>query len=211
MRRVALVLAILFGGCATTERSQTPPLTPELISMTRLPILPQSFIRPGQEVRRLNVLFCVAGDGTVEDIRVLSSSGDSTWDNAAEDSMKHWRFAPLDESGSHLWVRRDLIVKAQDPVVMSIGELVAGSKDEADSLYALLLHGASFDKLAHPPSTVPSIEQWQPGLVDIACYPCQIREELLKLGVNDITAPIRLGTHYVIYKRFESSVRSALQ
>ncbi len=210
MRRALCVLVLLFGGCAATEESRSPREVPELVSMTPLPLLPQNFIRYGQDERRLHTLFCLRTDGSVADVRLLSLTGDSAWDKSALDSMRKWRFAPLTEpiDDEHLWVRRELVVKAADPIVMSIGELTAKSLHDADSLYALLRNGTSFDKLAQ---AFTSDEQWSPQLINIACYPSHVRMELLKLDINEITEPMRLGNAYVIYKRYAPPYASGAQ
>jgi TonB family protein len=147
---------------------------------------------------RLNVLIHVLQDGTVENVRMLGSSGDVEWDSLALQSMKQWRYGPLRHDGvpADLWFRQLVVVQLQEPIVMTIGELKSASLHEADSLYALLEKGTDLDLLFKQAI----------GTFDIAKYPQNVREKVRSLSEGENTRPLHLGDKYVIYKRFPKKV-----
>jgi TonB family protein len=178
------------------------PAQQELIVMTPLPPLTSISFLGGL---KLNAIFRLENDGSVSEIKLLRASGDAAWDAQAIDSMKQWRFTQLPSNADpkdHV-MRLAIVVQTQEPVVMSIGELVSATAQEADSLYELLEKGARFDSLAvrgrHRPL---SGNDWYVASVNIARYPENIRKQLARLRVNGFTQPVRVGTHYVIYQRF---------
>jgi TonB family protein len=197
---IALSL-ILLVGCAGELQTVTPTDTAEVVSMTSLPPLTTPSYR---SQLKLTALFRTRADGTVMEVRLLTSSGDLPWDAAARDSMRLWRFAPArqDWSTPDRWIRCAVTVRVEPRIVMALGELTTTSEREADSLYSLLLAGVDFDTLA---------KRIRGGLsgpgggadVDIAKFPLHVRNELRRLDVNGVTRPLRLGDTYVIYKRFD--------
>ena len=205
-----LIILLMLTGCAVTTRVDDANSKLELVGMSSLP--PQPSISLAGKLR-LNVLFRVLNNGTVADVRMLGSSGDSEWDVLAIDSMKQWRFAVItsDSSTAEHWVRYTVIVHAEELNVMTLGQLVADSQQEADSLYALLKGRITFDTLAKQPRARSSNELGRfLGAIDIARYPQHVRNELRKLEVNDFTHPLRLGANYIIYKRFNHEGSSNL-
>jgi TonB family protein len=201
---IALTALLLFSGCVVTQETGGLEPRQELVRMSPLPPLASSTSAGGVKVR---VMFKVLGDGTVAEVRVLKSSGDAEWDASAIDSMKRWRFSTIPQdtvSAGRLFLYL-LVVRAEAPVVMTLGELVAAKEQEADSLYALLKSGVAFDAIAKQIPVGSSGERGRfLGPVNIAIYPEQVRDELRTLSVNDFTHPIRLGHKYVIYLRFEN-------
>jgi len=158
----------------------------------------------------MEVLFHVRRDGSVEEVRLVESSGDPVWDRSAADSMKQWKFALAtpDTSLEAQWVRTTLIVQVQEPIVMTLGELTAGTRQEADSLYALLLQGADFTTLAKAVRQESSNQcGWFLGAINISRYPPHIREALRSLTLNDVTAPLQIDSRYAIFKRLEPGAR----
>ena len=127
---------------------------------------------------------------------MLGTSGDAEWDSLAILSMKQWRYAPCRRAGvpSDLWFRQLVVVQIQEPVVLTIGEIVSSSLHEADSLHALLNAGTGLDSLFR--RTL--------GTFDIVRYPQNVREVLKQLDPGEYTGPLRRGEEYVIYKRFDT-------
>jgi len=196
------IVLVLVAGCATTQPA-SPSEQPELVAMTSLP--PVSAMYPSNGLK-LNVLFHVRGDGSIIDVKLMGSSGDADWDRAATDSMKQWRFAPLtqDNVAVERWVRNTIILQVQEPTVLTLGELNASTQQDADSLHTLLDAGSDFNELMKqvvPGSTEPRGKFL--GAVDIARFPRHVRDALRKLGFNQVTSPLRVGTTYVIYKRYK--------
>jgi TonB family protein len=204
MKNIIVIMLILFAGCCGGRQTVIPEDTPDVISMTSLP--PQGAGLHDVPLR-LNVYFHLLTDGSVADVNLQSTSGDPVWDAAAIDSMKQWRFTPLapgSPSGGR-WIRRTILVQIQEPIVLTLGELVVDSKEEADSLYAQLRRGVNFFTLAKRTEEGETTEIGRfIGDVDIARFPEQVRSEVRKLRVNSFTQPIRVGNMYVIYQRFEN-------
>ena len=194
-----LVTLLLFLGCAATQHADISSAQQDLVAMTQLPSI--SFMSG----LKLNALFRLQNDGSVAEIKMLRSSGDSHWDAQAIDSMKQWRFTPLPRDAAPVdhWIRFVIVVQIEEPVIMSLGELVSPGPREADSLYLLLQKGAQFDSLARRVTQGSSAgTDWFFESVNIAKYPPHVREQITGLRVNSFTHPVRVGTNYVIYKRF---------
>ncbi len=115
-------------------------------------------------------------DGTVENVKMLGSSGDGEWDSLATLSMKQWRYSPYRRAGVpvDLWFRQVVVVQIQEPVVMTIGEIVSSSLHGADSLHALLEAGTDMD----------SVFRRALGTFDIVRYPQNVREALRRLDAG---------------------------
>lgn len=194
MRHASIAVAfivLLLAGCSTTQQVAEPSERLEIISMTPLPPITSLLQMTGM---KLNALMHVLKDGSVENIRMLGSSGDAEWDSLALQSMKQWRYAPPHREGvlTDLWFRQLVVVQIQEPVVMTIGELVCSSSREADSLYALLGRGTDLDHLFRQKMTT----------LDIHTYPQKVRNVLKDLRKDEHTAPLRVGNNYIIYRRF---------
>jgi TonB family protein len=205
---LALLLVLTVMGCSIGRDIEVPVVQPELIRMTALPALPAGLSAVGLQ---LNVLFRVLGDGTVADVRILGSSGDDRWDSLACQSMRQWRFARIRREGvpGDIWFRQLVIVQTQtqEPIILTLGELTANSRREADSLYTLLQGGVDFDSLARQVSGLPPSEHpWFIGTVDIVMFPRHVREELRGIREDGVTRPLRVGERYAIYKRYSKNI-----
>jgi TonB family protein len=189
--RLSIILPLLVG-CGGTHETTVPTERVELISITPLPRI---VLATYQSVIRLNVLMHIREDGTVEHVKMLGSSGDDEWDSLAMQSMKQWRYSPYRRAGVpvDLWFRQVVVVQIQEPVVLTIGEIVCSSLHEADSLHALLKGGTDMDNVFRRAF----------GTFDIVRYPQSVRDALRRLDPGGYTSPLRRGEEYVIYKRFE--------
>ena len=77
----------------------------------------------------------------------------------------------------------------------------------ADSLYALLIAGASFDSLARQFSVSDSRDRGGIiGEIDIHTLPWHVSQKVATLRKGEITKPLKLGRQYVIYKRLPNGV-----
>ena len=199
---------LLLAACATTQ--EMPATQPEIISMTALP--PARALSNVHQLR-VNVLFHVLNDGGVAEVRILANGNNPAWEAAAADSMKRWRFSPApgNDSGAGRWIRYTLVVRIEEPVIMNLGELTAPDKETADSLYHLLQQGLPYDSLARFVAADTDLAALaSPHTVDIATYPGHVRNELRQLAENGFTRPIRVGSRYVIYKRFPADTSRGL-
>jgi TonB family protein len=185
-------LSLLFlAGCGGTQQVAVPTERLELISMTPLP--PVSLSSYATEMR-LIVVMHILQDGSVENMRMLGSSGDSDWDSLALQVMRQWRYDPLRRDGVPIdvWIHQPLVIQVQEPIVMTIGALVSASLREADSLCLLLEKATDLDPLFKQAI----------GTFDIGKYPPNVRDQLKRLRRGENTNPLRAGDKYVIYKRF---------
>jgi len=195
--------AFLLGGllgCGTPYEVARDIEPPELLSYAPLPpFAPLSSNR----VLKLKVLICVKEDGTVEHARLVSSSGDASWDTLAERSIRQWRYAPPRRNGAptDVWIRQTIVVKFDEPIPMSLWHLSAYSQAQADSLYALLIRGMDFEILVQQFAGGLNDRGGFLGTVDIRTYVPRVRESLRDLHEGEYTGPIRVGDKYVIYKR----------
>jgi TonB family protein len=192
IRIILSITLLLLAGCGGTLEVAAPTERVEIVSMTPLPPVAPGSHETGM---RLNFLIHILQDGTVENVRMLGSSGNSEWDSLAMQSIRQWRYAPFRRDGVpvDLWFRQLVMVQIQEPIILTIGELVFSTLREADSLYALLGKGTNLD----------SLFRQDIGTFDIAKYPKTVRDALRSLPVGGYTSPLRRGEEYVIYKRFK--------
>jgi len=205
MNYLAMLCAVLLilSGCGAVQQADQEPAHQVLVKVSPLPVFASG---PSPRDMNIRVAFRVLRDGTVADIRVLDSPADPGWNSAAVELMNHWRFSQAGESArpEGQWIQYSLVIHAEEPVVMTLGEISASTKDEADSLYKLLDSEFAFPWVPARASVDSSTGLARLlGPVDIAAYPQRVRDELRKLRIHHFTRPLRLGNSYVIYVRFE--------
>lgn len=199
-----LILVLLFAGCAAPSLVVAPEPQSELVLMTPLPPVTSMTTVFGI---KLIAVFQVLPDGTIKDVTLVRSSGDVEWDRPAIDSMKQWRFVPItdDKEPTDRLIRLGVIVQIQDPVVLKLAEIVISEKQKADSLYALLKGGGSYEFLGESMASRGAGASWKPATaVNLARYPTRVRETLCTLRSDEVTEPIRIGVDYVIFKRYRA-------
>jgi len=202
MKLLVVVMAVLLVGCATTQVTETTRDQPEVVSMAPLPPYPAEIPLMGL---RFTVMLHVMENGTVGEASMLGSSGLVDWDSLAVQSIKQWKYQPARQNGKPVasWLRQAVVVQFQEPIVLYLGEIVLPRQESADSLYALLSKGMSFEALAMKSVAASHDHGGYLGAVDIAIFPKQVRDKLKDLRVGEMTSPIKLGSDYVIYKRFK--------
>lgn len=197
-----LIAMLLLAGCGSSHDA-TLEESVEVVDMTPLPEISSSKYA---EDEKMEVLFRINRDGSVDDLRIVNPTAKPAWNEAATDSLKKWRFAPLpSDAPSEKYVIRRLIEFDffEGPTELMIGEIRTGDKEEADSLYGLLKNGMNFldlqDKFREE-----GREEFvhEPRIIDILRYPEHVRSELNSLSPNRFTEPLRLGDQYVIFKRY---------
>jgi peptidyl-prolyl cis-trans isomerase SurA len=106
-----------------------------------------------------------------------------------------------------LWLRQTITIHFDKPLYMKIAELTCPEETLADSLYAVLLAGASFDSLARQFSVSNSRDRGGVvGEMDLHTLPLRISKEVATLHKGEFTKPLKLGRQYVIYKRLANGV-----
>ncbi len=209
MKSLLVVLLAVLAGCTFFQQTQIPTDQPELISMAPLPPL-----RPMHPVTglRLTVMMHVTEDGTVDQARMVGSSGDLDWDSLAVKSVKEWVFVPSIRNGVAIdyWIRQLLIVQVQDPIIMPLVELEVATLQEADSIHTLLVQGMDIDSIIEHPVAGWKVKEKVLGPVNLSIFAPHIREAVKDLRDSEITPPLRRGGKYVIFKRLSSGISSRL-
>lgn len=201
-----LVFVLLFaGGCAAIPLSEGPDTLPVLIVQAPLPAVEGSYaINP----LRLELKMYVGRDGAVQKASFVMSSGNADWDARALNEIRKWKFLPATVAGKPvpIWINQGIIVRFQEPLVMTLAEIVVPDRAAADSVYELLMGGADFPTLARTLSVGSTRDgDGTLGSVDIRTFPYFIQEQLEQLKVGTVTAPIHLGQQFVIYKRLSAA------
>lgn len=196
-----VLAALLLCGCATFELPDTSYSLPEV---TYQPSLPPWPFHTDNASLNLTFKVHVSVDGSVNNALIESSSGSKEWDSLALAQVRKWRYSPALMNGqpTALWLRQSITLRFDKPLFMMIAELTCPERALADSLYAMLIAGASFDSLARQFSVSDSREHG--GLVgemDIHTLPIYISKEVGTLHSGEISKPLKLGRNYVIYKR----------
>jgi len=161
----------------------------------------------------LIVLFHVLEDGSFDDVRIVNTSGDSIWDQAAADSMKNWTLTNPNPDSSNYWVRRNVVVNLVQSEVMNIGELISDNKEEADLLYARLRAGESFHRLVNQTRETSSIgkDGYFRKEIQTSDYPAYVAMVLHKLNPGEFTQPINVNGEYIIYMRYGDYFPASIQ
>lgn len=206
MKRIIPLVAMWLIGCSAVEQTADTIEPPVVVRTVPLPSIGAHFPLGGL---KLDVMVHVLRDGTVGDAGLNRSSGIPEWDSLLIQSIRQWRFTAARRNGVpvDLWIRQPVAVQIQEPVMRILGELVAATPGEADSLYALLLGGAEFDSLLrHARGASPTAIGGLLGEVNIASYAPQVRSELQRLREDEVTHPLRVGDRYIIFKRFRKDL-----
>ncbi|MEW6062563.1 MAG: TonB family protein [Bacteroidota bacterium] len=204
-----IVVCTLLAACSSTEELSDITL-PELIVQYPLPAFPTPI---ASTQLRIEFKLLVTEDGSVKFVELLSGSGNREWDATAIAAIKQWRYTPAlyKNKPMKLWLKQAAIVQFSEPQYLSLQEIVMATKDEADSVFALLEHGYKFEEMVALHSTSPSRTQYgMLGTVNIQVYPYHIRQAVAKLEENQYTTPLKFGDRYVIFRRVQSKQTEVL-
>jgi TonB family protein len=205
MRYLVALLLVGLIGCSTPYEIARDIEPPELISYAPLPPFHPL---PLNRVLKLRVLVCVREDGSVEHARLVTSSGDVSWDSLAEQSIMQWRYAPPLRNGvpTDVWVHQQIVVQFDDPILVPLSQLCAYNQSQADSLYSLLINGVDFETLVRQFAGGVLERGGFLGTVDIRTFAPRVREALKSLHEGEFTHPLRVGNKFVMFKRVKKMV-----
>ncbi|MCL5020704.1 MAG: energy transducer TonB [Bacteroidetes bacterium] len=192
---------VLLTGCASFNSLDSKIVPPTLIEKPSLPPPPPAL---AQRDFYLRMEILVGKDGSVRHVTLLKSSGDEVWDSAAMQRVMEWKYSPalLDDKPIQMRIIQAARVISSVPVMMDLSEIVCAKSSQADSAYALLKAGASFDSTAAIyGSSVPIIRSGHIGEVDIHQFPDDIQAEISALRKGDFTHPLPLGPYLAIFMR----------
>ncbi len=199
---VLLFPFIFFSACSSTQET-TGITLPELIYQHPLPAFPKPL---SSSHLRIALKIFVSEDGAVHDVELMNSSGYLSWDSAAANAIRLWKYSPAKYDGKpvSIWLRQTAIVQFSDPFYVLLGEIIFTDEETADSAFALLETGVNFSEIVQKYSIASSrSSNGSIGTVNVQIFPEQIKKALLRLERGDYTAPLKYGEQYAIFKRLK--------
>ena len=203
MKSMFFVLMLVLVGCGTQQRFAPNDSVPYPIEMALFPVLSD----PPEDDVVLTVLFYIGHEGQVLDVALAQPGVSPTWDAAAIDSMKTWRFTnpPRYDDSDGVWVRRSVKVQFEEPYVLDLVTLKMDTQEIADSVFSTLRYRSRFidlfeDSSNHNFNYAYSLERG----VNVGRYPDYVRTELRKLRINSYTRPIQIDHNFVIIQRVDT-------
>jgi TonB family protein len=146
----------------------------------------------------------ISKEGKVLYAQLKNSTGDPQWDSAAVRCILQWKYSPAMSEGKPIQLKISQLahVVPAPPLMMDLAEIMCTTLADADSAYAALQAGGSFESIAKKYSISPSVAKGgSMGSVDIHMYGDEIQDQLQNLKAGEYTHPIQFGLNYVIYKR----------
>lgn len=201
-----VLAALLLCGCATFELPDPSYSLPEVIHQSSLPPWPFH-----TDHASINLVFRVyiGLDGTVGRAQIETPSGSRAWDSLALAEVRRWKYSPALMNGrpTAIWLRQLITMHFDNPLYMKIAELACSEETAADSVYAMLVAGASFDSLARQHSVSDSRTRGGVlGEIDLHTLPLHISRQVAALHPGEYTKPLKRGRQFVIFKRVGSGV-----
>ena len=202
MKKIIFIcLFFITSGCTVFQPDESALIQPKLLRQSELPPLRESLLSNRFE------FYCemlISTNGDVERAKLLTGSGDETWDSLAALSLLDWKYTPAIYGGHpiKLMVRRKIKVVFVEPKVLSLSEIQLNNPSQADSVYQALISGADFTTLVLKYSISSTREKkGYLGDVNIKHFSDNISFALSELGEGEFTKPLRYGEHYIIFKR----------
>lgn len=167
------------------------------------------------EILELRVLFQVGKDGSVQEAIILGTSGDERWDMAARDSLKRWRFRPIDKEWAGKWHLRPVkvylnAVDIYNMPIFPISIIVNEVKDRnrAWEWYRYLQNTDVRTEvletlIEHPRENMSTYMLHNVLPTD---YPREKDHALRRLQIGDTTPPIRDKGRYLIFTRIQEEM-----
>lgn len=200
-----ILLLVCVGGllgCASVEQTINTS-KPRLLFQLPLPEFPKSITSPPS---KLDIALLVAEDGSVLEAQLLKSSGDDNWDTEAKLTMLQWKFSPAYKNNKpiQLWLRLKAHVKYEEPIIISLAEILCETSEKADSIYKALKEGQDFGKLAEEHSiALTRNNKGLVGKVNLHSYTKEIKQALHNLSKDNFTQPLQYGDYYIILKKMD--------
>ena len=199
---VLLFPLIFFSACSSTQET-TGITLPGLIYQHPLPAFPKPL---STFQLKIALKIFVGENGNVRDVELLNSSGDRSWDTAAANTIREWKYSPAKYDGKpvSIWLRQTAVVQFSDPQYLILGEIIFSDEETADSAFALLESGANFSEIVQRYSIASSrSSNGSLGNVNVQIFPEQIKKALLRLNQGAHTAPLKYGEQFAIFKRLK--------
>ncbi len=203
MKPFAMVFSLIFFSACSSTQQTTGITPPELVFQYPLPAFPKPLTA---SYLRIDLKILVDKNGSVRDVALQNSSGSLSWDSAAANAIRQWKYSPAryEEKPVSIWLQQTAIVKFSDPQYILLAEIVFNNAATADSAFALLERGADFSEIVQKYSIAPSrSNNGSLGVVNVQIFPQQIKTILLKLKTGTHTAPLKQGEQFTIYKHLK--------
>lgn len=204
MKKIIFIcLFFITSGCTVFQPDETTLIQPKLLRQSELPPLRESLFSNRFE---FDCEMLINANGDVERAKLLTGSGDETWDSLAALSLLDWKYTPAIYGGHpiKLMVRRKIKVVFVEPKVLSLAEIQLDNLTQADSVYRALLSGADFTLLVLKYSISPTREKkGYLGDMNIKHFSDNISVALSELDEGEFTKPLRYGERYIIFKRLK--------
>ena len=204
MKKIIFIcLFLITSGCTVFQPDETTLIQPRLLKQSELPALRESLF---SNIFEFYCEMLINTNGDVERAKLLTGSGDETWDSLAVLSLLNWKYTPAMYGGHpiKLLVRRKIKVVFVEPKVLSLNEIQLDNFTLADSVYHALLSGADFTSLVLKYSISPTREiKGYLGEVNIKHFSDTISVALSELDEGEFTKPLHYGGHYIIFKRLK--------
>jgi len=200
---IVIIIISLFAGCVSTQQISEITI-PQLLVQEPLPALPESIQNSPSEI---SMELYIKKDGSVEKVRLVKGSGDASWDSLASSTIIRWQFVPaqVNDKPISTWFHLRAPISYNIPKFFTLAEIVCNNKKTIDSMYKELHQGKDFGELAEHYSVASSREKkGEIGFVNIYCYPEYIRKNILHLGLNNFTEPLKYGDQFIIFKRLNN-------
>ncbi len=194
-------VVILMAGCASFSGFDSRIVPPTLLEKASLP-QPPAALAARDFYLRMELL--IGKDGSVKHVTLTQSIGDPEWDAAAVERIMEWKYSPalMDDKPIQMRILQTARVVSSTPMMMDLSELVCTSYSRADSAYAFLKKGASFDSIASIYGCKEvSLPSGHIGEVDINRYPDDVQAELHSLKKGSFTHPLPLGPYFAIFMK----------
>jgi hypothetical protein len=194
----------LYGlvGCSSLPQIAGTSI-PQLLVQYPLPEIPTSVQKPPLEIY---LALLINKDGSVAKVRFIDGSGSITWDSLAAITIKRWQFLParINDQPVSTWFHLRAPLRYRKPLYLYLAKIECATIERADSVYKALEHGQDFNDLASRYSIDSSYtNRGVLGVVNIYCYPQNIRQYLFLLQIDEFTKPLKYGDQYIIFKRMK--------
>ena len=202
MKTSILIFVLFFvSGCAIFQPEETIIIQPKLLKQSSLPPITSSIYSDNFE---FTCELIVNEKGDVEKAKLLTQSGDPTWDSLATLSLLEWKFAPATANGIPIkqLIRRRVKVVFEQPEIVPLAEIQLNNYQLADSIYNAIVNGADFSDMAKKYSlSNTKLKGGMLGNVDIKQYSKNISSVLHRLKGGEITEPLVFGDRFIIFKK----------
>jgi len=204
MKKIIFVfLFLITSGCSVFQPEESTLIQPTLLKQSELP--------PFRVPTYTNYFefFCemqINKHGDVDQVKLLTSSGDAIWDSLATLSLLDWKYTPAIYDGNpiKLTIRRKIKVVFAEPKILSLAEIQLDNVEDAESVYQALLNGDDFTSLVLTYSTSESrAKNGLIGSINIKHFSEEISVALNQLKEGEFTRPLSYGEHYIIFKRLK--------